>query len=126
MARHPLLVDPHLPAFCDPFDAAVAESGAPALFTVDADGRLRLDPDRTRDALARLPGPPAWVPTLALLRDRATGYVQLVLTSAPELVMGHPRADARLFADAAEALDALAALGRPPISRGDWGAVGAL
>lgn len=121
MAPHPLLLDPELPAFCDPFDAALARSGAPALFTVDAEGRLRLDPDRTRDALSRLSGSPAGAPALALLRDRATGYVQLVLASAPELLRGHPRADARRFETAHEALAALRALGRPPIWRGEWG-----
>ena len=121
METHPLLLDPDLPAFCDPFDAALARSGAPALFTVDAEGLLRLDSDRTRDGLSRLTETPAWAPVLALMRDRATGYVQLVLVSAPELVRGHPRADARLFESAGEALAALRALGRPPIWRGAWG-----
>lgn len=120
MAPHPLLADPDLPPFCDLFDAQVAALGALALFTVDADGRLRLDADRSRDALSRLEAPPLYAPCLALMRDRATGYVQLVLAGAPELVLGHPRAEALLFDTAADALAALEALGRPPLRREPW------
>ena len=114
--RTGLLADPALPPFCDAFDAALAEAGVPALFTVDHHGRLRLDADRSRDALARLPGVPAGEPALYLMRDRATGWVQLVLASAPGMVEGHPRADATRYPDARSALAALAALGPLPVS----------
>ena len=103
------LSDPDLPPFCDPFDAALAAAGPPAVFTVDADGRLRLDADRTRDAWSRLPGPVDREPTLFLMRDRATGWRQLVLVTAPALALEHPRAEAARLASAAEALVALRA-----------------
>lgn len=109
-----------LPPYCDPFDQALAERGPPAVFTVDADGQWRLDADRTRDAWSRLTGPCALAPVLALLRDRATGYVQLVQAGSAALLIGHPRADVACYADPAEALAVLASLGRPPIWRGDW------
>ena len=111
-----LLHDPALPPFCDPFDAALAASGAPALFTVDHHGRLRLDADRARDALSRLESPPAPEPALYLMRDRSTGWVQLVLVSAPAMAEAHPRADATRYPDAARALAALAVLGPLPVS----------
>lgn len=117
-----LLADPALPPFCDTFDAAVAASDAPALFTLDHHGRLRLDADRTRDALSRLTEIPCREPALYLLRDRATGWVQLVLSSAPALAEGQPRADATRYPDASSALLALGALGPLPVSRDPLGA----
>lgn len=103
------LTDPELPPFCDPFDAALAAAGPPAVFTVDADGRLRLDADRTRDAWSRLEGPPAREPAVFVLRDRATGWAQLVLVTSPALALGHPRAEATRYPAVAAALAALAA-----------------
>jgi len=108
-------------SFRDRFDALLAAQGPPALFTVDAEGQLRLDPFRTRDGWSRL-APDAVVPLEAchcLYRDRATGFVQYVLATAPALYADHPRADVRRYASEAEASAALAAIGRPPIFHGD-------
>lgn len=117
-AENPL--DPGLPPFCDPFDAALASSGCPAIFTVDADGRLRLDAERSRDALLRCESAPRPGLSPCLFRDRATGWVQLVVATSPDLVAAHPRADIRRFESGAQALAALAALPQPPVWRGDW------
>lgn len=111
-----LLTDPALPPFCDLFDAALAASTVPAMFTVDHHGRLRLDPDRTRDALSRVGEYPRRELALYLLRDQATGWVQLVLCTAPALAEGQPRAEATRYPDATSALRALARLGPLPLS----------
>lgn len=113
--------------FCSPFDEALALRGTPAVFLLDVEGRLRMDPEWTRDAYARgAPSdadlPRAWVWVLA--RDRASGYVQLVLVTSPALVDQHPigggRLDLRAFASREAAAAALASVGRPPIRREDW------
>jgi hypothetical protein len=106
--------------FCDRFDEAVAAGGPPALFTVDARGQLRLDPNRTRDAWARAEGAPAPGTCHCLFRDRPTGWVQYVLATSPDLVLEHPRADVARYPDEAAALQALAGLGGLPVYRGEW------
>ncbi|MEZ4241150.1 MAG: hypothetical protein R3F59_34320 [Myxococcota bacterium] len=108
-------------AFCSPFDAALAANGAPAVFLRDVEGLLRFDAEWTRDAWGRAegapqPGPPRW----ALARDGDSGYVQLVMATSPDLLQRHPRLAFRTFDDAAAALDALAALGRPPMAPQPW------
>lgn len=115
-----LLADPDLPPFCDPFDEALARSGPPALFTVDAHGALRLDADRTRDGWSRVEGAPSREPALFLVRDRATGWVQLVLVTSPALLVAHPRADAVRYPAVAQARAVLRALGSLPIDRSAW------
>ena len=108
--------------FSDPFDQAVAERGPPAMFTINADGELRLHPDRTRDAWQRCAGEvgPRTPPCHCLLRDQGTGWVQYVLVTSPLLVADHPRADAWRFGTEAAALDALAALGTVPVAQEGW------
>ena len=104
--------------FSTPFDAALAGEGPPSLFTVNARGELRLDPDRTRDGWNRCePEIPDHETCHVLLRDRATGWVQYVLVTGRALVVDHPRADVRFFDDQASALVALAALGPLPLDR---------
>ena len=107
---------PFIP-FRDPFDQLLVEQGPPAVFTVDSEGELQLDPMRTRDCWSRLP--PAARPDHGLchclFRDRATGYVQYILVTSPALCETHPRADIRRYADQKAALDVLTSLGSPPI-----------
>jgi hypothetical protein len=55
-----------------------------------------------------------------LLRDRATGFVNLALVTAPTLMQAHPRADVRHFADESAARAAREAFGRPPVSAEPW------
>lgn len=110
--------------FCDPFDRAMAERGPPAVFTLTADGELRLHPDRTRDAWQRLAGAgtPSQAPPHAachcLLRDHGTGWVMYALVTSPALCASHPRADLWRYDTEEEALAALARAGRPPVWRG--------
>ena len=103
--------------FCDDWDRQLAESGPPALFTQDPDGQLRLAPDRTRDARRHSTGP--FEPGLrhCLFRDRATGLVHYGLSTSPGLCNGHPRLEVRVYPDQESALQALSALGRPPVQR---------
>jgi len=104
--------------FASEFDAALAHSGAPALFTVDHKNTLRLAPDRTREAWMRLDTPP--VPGLChcLFRDRTTGWVQYIYVTSPDLCREHPRADIAHYPDQDAALAALAALGPVPLCKG--------
>lgn len=99
------------PAFCDDWDRALFEAGVLALFLRDPDGELRLQPDRTRDALRHAPGPFPLEPVHALVRDRATGHVHCVLATSPGLLEGHPRLEARIYDSEEDARAALVALG---------------
>ena len=102
--------------WASPFDRALAQSGPPAVFTVDADGAMRLAPNRTRDAWNRGAGTPHFERCDCLYRDRATGWVQYVLVTSPGLCASHPRADIVRFPSQDDALRALEALGRLPLS----------
>lgn len=106
--------------FGSEFDRRLALHGPGVLFTQDADGELRLADDRSREAHALVAPPhrPGWCH--CLYRDRATGFVQYLLVTSPDLCTVHPRADIERFATQADALDALDALGIPPITRGPW------
>lgn len=108
-------------AFANRFDQSLAERGPPAIFTVDADGELRLSIDRTREVLeAAPPGPlPAeWCHCLG--RDRATGWVQYLLITSPALLPCVPRSDLRRFPTQDAAAAALAALGPLPLLPAPW------
>ncbi|HHO49969.1 MAG TPA: hypothetical protein ENK18_03640 [Deltaproteobacteria bacterium] len=106
--------------FCSPFDHDLAHRGPPAVFLLDREGLLRFDPQWTRDAWGRSPGPhePGWVWILA--RDRDTGFVWQVLATSPQLLPDHPRLDLRAFVDRAGAVALLASLGEPPLAREPW------
>ena len=110
--------------FRDAFDRILATQGPPAVFTADAGGELRLDPFRTRDAWSRLPPdapqPPPLEACHCLFRDGATGFVQYVLVTSPALAQAHPRAQIRRYPDQETALQALQALGRPPLAPDPW------
>ena len=111
------VLSPDIP-FRDAFDATQAAEGPPAVFTVDAEGEIKVDLDRTRDGWQRLAERPTYGVCHCLFRDRATGFVQYVLMTSPDFCTDHPRADITRYPDQPAALAALAALGRPPIQRG--------
>ena len=122
--------------FADPFDQAVAHHGPPAVFTVDHKNQLRLNGDRSRETWTRIleestpPRPPGEADPVrpdsdvvwchCLFRDHGTGWVQYILVTSPALCSEHPRADVRRYDNQAQALAALAALGRPPIAEDSW------
>lgn len=106
--------------FVDTFDQALAEQGPPAVFGLTADGELRLQPDRSREAWdGRVSAELALQPCHCLYRDRATGFVQYLLVTSPALCADHPRADIWRYASEPEALAALARAGRPAVWRGE-------
>ncbi|MDG1481270.1 MAG: hypothetical protein P8R54_16880 [Myxococcota bacterium] len=108
-------VSPGIP-FRDTFDRIQAERGPPAVFIVDAEGEIKVELVRTRDSWQRLEGAvPAYGICHCLFRDRATGFVQYILVTSPELCASHPRADITRYPDQPTALAALSALGRPPL-----------
>jgi hypothetical protein len=105
--------------FGDPFDEQLALQGPPAIFTPTPKGELKLDLFRTRDAWQRTNGVPAHEVCHCLFRDHATGYVQYVLATSPELCAPE-RADVARYPSAAAALEALSTFGRPPVARGPF------
>ncbi|MCB9685259.1 MAG: hypothetical protein H6735_09490 [Alphaproteobacteria bacterium] len=110
-----------MPDFCGPFDRALASSGAPAVFLFDTEGLLRFDPEWTRDAWQRVgEATPRLGTTWWLARDRASGYVLIVMATSPDLLAHHPRLDVRAYPDHASARAAREALGHPPIAPEPW------
>ena len=106
--------------FCDPFDRALAETGPPCIFLPDREGFLRFDADWSRDCWTRSEAPlaPGW--RWVLLRDADTGFVQLILATAANLLVAHPRGQVRSFAELEDALAAVQAFGRPPLAEQPW------
>lgn len=106
--------------FCSPFDEGVARGGPPAVFLLDDAGIWRLAVAWTQDAWLRSPGPHAAGWRYVLLRDRLTGFVQLALATASDLLDAHPRSDVRAFDTLDAALAARASFGRPPLATEAW------
>ena len=106
--------------FASPFDEALARTGPAAIFLRDREGAWKVDASWTRDAWSRDPGPHAHGWTWTLCRDRASGYVWLVLATSATLLRDHPRLDTRVCADLAEATAWLGALGAVPIAPEAW------
>lgn len=106
--------------FCSPFDEHLAEAGPAAVFLPDPEGLLRFDAEWTRDAWSRATPPLTRGRRWVLARDRDSGYVLMVLTTSPDLLVEHPRLQLRAFTERDEATAALAALGRPPLARDPW------
>lgn len=106
--------------FGSPFDEALAKSGPAGIFLVDREGLLRFEATWTRDCWGRAVGPHSHGWTWLLARDRASGFVQLVLATSPTVLVMHPRLDLRTFADPESARAALAGIGNPPIAEEAW------
>ncbi len=100
-----------------PFDQALAECGPPAVFTVDAWGRLGVDEARTRETWCRVGESPQRSPCHCLFTDQATGWVQYVLVTAEAFCRNHPRADIQRFESEEAALRALDGLGSLPVRK---------
>jgi hypothetical protein len=95
--------------FASTFDQVLAHHGPAAVFLPDREGAWRFDADWTRDCWGREPGPhaPGW--RFVLVRDAATGFVNLVLVTGATLLAAHPRADVSGFDDEATARAAMRA-----------------
>ena len=106
--------------FATAFDEALATSGPPAVFLPDREGLLRFDADWTRDCWERATDALAAGQVWVLLRDRATGFVNLLLVTSPALLVAHPRGDVRAYGTFAEASTALAAFGTPALAGAPW------
>lgn len=106
--------------FADTFDRVLALNGPPAVFSLTADGELRLHPDRSREAWGdRDPSTVPFETCHCLYRDRATGFVQYLRVTSPALCAEHPRADIWRYESEEAALAALARAGRPAVWRGE-------
>ncbi len=90
------------------------------MFLFDREGLLRFDAQWTRDAWGRSPGPHEAGWSWVLARDRATGFVWMVLATSPQLLLEHPRLDLRAFGERAAAEAALSALGTPALAVEPW------
>ena len=97
-----------------PFDREMAMRGPPAIFTVDAKGRLGVDEARTRETWCRVGVEPERAECHCLFTDRETGWVQYVLVTSEDFCRDHPRALIQRFETEAAAFEALAALGPLP------------
>ena len=95
--------------FASEFDAALAAGGPAAVFVPDREGKLRFDAEWTRDAWERQVPPLVWGHRWVLVRDRDSGFVNLLLVTSPGLLVSHPRGDVRVYAD----LDAALVARRP-------------
>ena len=100
-----------------PFDETMATEGPPAVFTLDHSGRLGVDEARTRETWCRVGGTDLREPCHCLFTDIETGFVQYVFVTSPAFFRDHPRATTQRFPSAAEALDALRAIGPVPVRR---------
>ncbi|TNE84333.1 MAG: hypothetical protein EP330_29385 [Deltaproteobacteria bacterium] len=106
--------------FCSPFDEALAQGGAAAIFLPDPEGMWRFDASWTRDAWGRDAGPHAHAWRYAALRDKRSGFAFVALVTSPTLLVEHPRLDVRLFESLDEARRFVADFGDPPITEAPW------
>lgn len=106
--------------FCSAFDARLAQAGPAAVFLLDDEGLWRFDEQWTRDAWQRAPGPHVVEPCWVLLRDRGSGYVNLVMVTSATLLTEHPRCDVRAYDTHDAAVAARDAWGRPPVCPEAW------
>lgn len=92
------------PEFASPFDELLFEGSTPSLFTLDPHGRLRVDPERTREIYLLVGVPEARDPGHFVLTDRVTGLRMYTLVNHSVLATAQPRADVTRFPDYASAV----------------------
>lgn len=91
--------------FASDFDARLFAEGPPAVFTLDPSGKLRVDPERTREGYLLVGSPEGREEGHYVLTDRATGLRMYMLVSHPVLAECQPRADVRRHPTYASAVD---------------------
>ena len=89
--------------FIDDFDRDLAEGGPPAIFTINNEGVLQLDPMRTRDFRKQNTPPFRSGTCHCVLVDHATGWPQYALITSAGLSR-NTRAEVLQFPDPATAL----------------------
>lgn len=109
-----------MPLYCSPFDEVLAHVGPPAIFRLDRDGNWRLDVEWTRDCWGRTDDTPSQGTVYALVRDIPTGFVQMMLATASDLLENRPGVQVRCFDSYADALTAFNGLGKPPVVEETW------
>ena len=98
------MADPTRMEFASPFDERLFHEGPPAMFTLDPMGRLRVDPERTREGYLLVGAPEGREAGHYVLVDRATGLRMYTLVSHPVLATCQPRADVHRHPDYASAV----------------------
>lgn len=107
-------------SFCSEYDRLLAHAGVPAVFLRDREQAWRFDPEWSRNAWERAEGPHAAGWRWVLFRDHGSGFVVLLLVTAPTLLLTHPRGALRVFEELEEAEAVLASLGPLPIAEEPW------
>ncbi len=90
--------------FASVFDERLFLEGPPAMFTLDPMGRLRVDPERTREGYLLVGSPQGRDPGHFVLVDQATGLRMYTLVSHAALATCQPRAEVRRHADFTSAI----------------------
>ena len=85
--------------FTDDFDRQLAHQGPAAVFTLNHEGFLALDPMRSRDFYNQNPGPYPLQWCHCVVIDQATSWPQYMLITSPALATQHLRATIQFVAD---------------------------
>lgn len=107
-------------SFCSGYDALLLKTSPAAVFLLDKRGDWKFSPDWSRDAWLRESGPHEYGLCFRLWRDALTGFVIPILVTSPTLLRVHPKGDIRCFDTLAEAMEARASFGEPPICDHPW------
>lgn len=92
------------PPFASEWDEALARTGPPAIFTLDPEGKLRVDPERTREIYLQQPAMLGRIAGHYVLTDRATGLRLYLFVTHAALAERQPRGEVVAYPDAASAL----------------------
>lgn len=85
--------------FASDFDERLFATGPPALFTLDPSGKLRVDPERTREGYLLVGAPEGREEGHYVLVDRATRLPLYLLVSHPALATCQPRGEVTRYPD---------------------------
>lgn len=91
--------------FASIFDERLFHEGPPAIFTLDPKGKLRVDPERSREIYLEL-DPGAREAGHYVLTDTVTGLRMYLLVTHPLMAEKQPRGTVERFDDYAPAVEA--------------------
>lgn len=98
--------------FASALDEGIFASGPPAVFTVDPRGRLRVDPERTRELYLRIGVPEGLDPGVFVHTDRPTGVRMVLATN--HVALAAASGEVQRAVDFASALAQVRDQWRPP------------